>query len=210
MLPLLLLLAAGGGAVAAGGAAATRALGARRPGRAATSAAAEAVRPGGGLARSGSAARLAGAWVLPVAVLAALAALRPAAAVVLQAEVEVLADGLGFAEGPVWLPAPRSALLFSDIAADQLLTWTRRAGVQVRRRGEPGGRIILTEPISPPKIPAGLCAGGPDLRRRRGPERQPARRRRPAGDISARAGRPRRRPATAPGRRPDGRGPRRR
>ena len=154
MLPLLLLLAAGGGAVAAGGAAATRAFGARRPGRAATSAAAEAVRPGGGLARSGSAARLAGAWVLPVAVLAALAALRPAAAVVLQAEVEVLADGLGFAEGPVWLPAPRSALLFSDIAADQLLTWTRRAGVQVRRRGEPGGRIILTESISPQKIPA--------------------------------------------------------
>jgi gluconolactonase len=48
-----------------------------------------------------------------------------------QADLEVVADGFGFIEGPVWHDG---RLIFSDIPGDQLLTWSPAAGVEVFRR----------------------------------------------------------------------------
>jgi gluconolactonase len=45
-----------------------------------------------------------------------------------RAEVEVLAEGLGFTEGPVWLPE-EECLLFSDIPAARLLRWREGEGL---------------------------------------------------------------------------------
>ncbi|MFZ9839303.1 MAG: SMP-30/gluconolactonase/LRE family protein, partial [Opitutaceae bacterium] len=44
------------------------------------------------------------------------------------AKVERLATGLGFTEGPVWLPR-EGLLVFSDIPKDQLLRWSPAGGV---------------------------------------------------------------------------------
>jgi gluconolactonase len=46
------------------------------------------------------------------------------------AELELLADGFGFTEGPVWSPA-ESCLLFSDIPGDSRYRWSEGDGVEV-------------------------------------------------------------------------------
>lgn len=47
-----------------------------------------------------------------------------------QPELELLADGLQWAEGPVWVPTLDS-LLFSDVAADRIYRWNERDGLAV-------------------------------------------------------------------------------
>jgi gluconolactonase len=49
------------------------------------------------------------------------------------AEIEQLADGFIFTEGPVWHPA-RGCLYFSDIPADTKYRWSPDEGVQVHRK----------------------------------------------------------------------------
>jgi gluconolactonase len=44
------------------------------------------------------------------------------------AELEPLADGLGFAEGPVWVPRDGGYLLFSDVPRSRRLRWDERSG----------------------------------------------------------------------------------
>ena len=45
-------------------------------------------------------------------------------------KVEVLADGFGWAEGPVWVPS-LDALLFSDLSADEIYRWDTSDGLSV-------------------------------------------------------------------------------
>ena len=64
------------------------------------------------------------------------------------AEVEKLADGMKFTEGPVWLPKEQK-LIFSDIPSSVLMQWSQKAGcweprycftVVVARYSSPGVR----------------------------------------------------------------------
>ena len=55
------------------------------------------------------------------------------------AKVEKLADGFGFTEGPVWIPADGGYLIFSDIPKNQLKKWTRAGGISTFR--EPSRNI---------------------------------------------------------------------
>jgi len=48
----------------------------------------------------------------------------------LDAELELIADGCTFTEGPLWVAA-ESALYFSDMPADTRRRWTRAGGVEV-------------------------------------------------------------------------------
>jgi gluconolactonase len=48
------------------------------------------------------------------------------------AAIEVLADGLEWSEGPVWVPRTRS-LLFSDIPRNQILSWNEEQGLTLFR-----------------------------------------------------------------------------
>ncbi len=43
-------------------------------------------------------------------------------------QVQVLADELGWAEGPVWIDS-LNALIFSDVAADKILRWDKTSGL---------------------------------------------------------------------------------
>lgn len=45
-----------------------------------------------------------------------------------EAALEPLADGLGFAEGPVWVPREDGYLLFSDVPRSRRLRWDERDG----------------------------------------------------------------------------------
>lgn len=47
--------------------------------------------------------------------------------------VEKLAERLQFTEGPVWIDGPEAQLIFSDIPANQLKSWTPRGGVATFR-----------------------------------------------------------------------------
>jgi gluconolactonase len=49
------------------------------------------------------------------------------------AEIELLADGFLFTEGPVWHPG-RGCLYFSDIPADTKYRWSPEAGVGIHRK----------------------------------------------------------------------------
>ncbi len=69
-------------------------------------------------------------------------------------EVEKLADGFGFTEGPVWDTAG-NALYFSDLKTKKIHRWTRAKGVEVVREGgempnglarDPAGGLIVCEP----------------------------------------------------------------
>jgi len=68
----------------------------------------------------------------------------------LEAAVETLAAGLRFAEGPAWVPAgadpslPPEALLFSDIPANTLYSWSELRGLEVfaRDSGESNGNLL--------------------------------------------------------------------
>ena len=55
------------------------------------------------------------------------------------AKVEKLADGFGFTEGPLWIPADGGYLVFSDIPKNQLKKWTRAGGISTFR--EPSRNI---------------------------------------------------------------------
>lgn len=58
------------------------------------------------------------------------------------ATVQTLAEGLGFTEGPVWLPAT-SQLVFSDIPNGKLMVWTPADGVQLyREEANPNGNLL--------------------------------------------------------------------
>lgn len=48
--------------------------------------------------------------------------------------VRLIAEGLEFTEGPVWIEADGGALLFSDISADTIYRWTERDGLSVFRK----------------------------------------------------------------------------
>ena len=58
------------------------------------------------------------------------------------ASVQTLAEGLGFTEGPVWLPTT-SQLVFSDIPNGKLMVWTETDGVQLyREEANPNGNLL--------------------------------------------------------------------
>ena len=47
------------------------------------------------------------------------------------AQVEVIATGIKWAEGPVWVPQDGGYLLFSDPPANIMRKWTRKDGVSI-------------------------------------------------------------------------------
>lgn len=72
------------------------------------------------------------------------------------AELEKLADGFRWAEGPLWA-ADESALLFSDVPQNIIFKWTAQAGVEIfmnpsgytgerPRGGEPGSNGLAFDP----------------------------------------------------------------
>ena len=58
------------------------------------------------------------------------------------AEVEKLADGMKFSEGPVWLPKEQK-LVFSDIPNSVLMQWSQKAGLSEFRKSENANGNIL-------------------------------------------------------------------
>ncbi len=73
-----------------------------------------------------------------------LKVLDPAASALVAADVTVekLGGGLGFTEGPVWLPAEK-ALVFADIPAARLMRWTEAGGVEeYSPRANPNGSAL--------------------------------------------------------------------
>jgi gluconolactonase len=69
------------------------------------------------------------------------------------AEVEILADGFEWTEGPLWLPS-ENKLIFSDIPSNSIFEWTENAGKKLylkpsgftgkeKRVGEPGSNGLL-------------------------------------------------------------------
>lgn len=57
-------------------------------------------------------------------------------------EVKLLATGMKFTEGPVWLPE-KSAVIFSDIPNSMLMQWTEKEGLQPFRKSEASNGNIL-------------------------------------------------------------------
>uniref|UniRef100_A0A7S2Z888 SMP-30/Gluconolactonase/LRE-like region domain-containing protein n=1 Tax=Chloropicon laureae TaxID=464258 RepID=A0A7S2Z888_9CHLO len=62
----------------------------------------------------------------------------PASSPALNAEVETLADGFEFTEGPIWIPAtganaslPNATLLFSDMRTNTIYSWSEADGIGV-------------------------------------------------------------------------------
>ncbi|MEM6527087.1 MAG: SMP-30/gluconolactonase/LRE family protein, partial [Chloroflexota bacterium] len=45
-------------------------------------------------------------------------------------EMKQLATGMGFTEGPVWLPS-QNAVIFTDIPANALMKWSESDGLSV-------------------------------------------------------------------------------
>lgn len=71
-------------------------------------------------------------------------------------EIELLADGFGFVEGPIW-DGPSATLLFSDIPRDTIHRFTAGSGVEIARRPsrksngltrDNAGRLIACEHVS--------------------------------------------------------------
>ena len=61
------------------------------------------------------------------------------------AEARQLATGMGFTEGPVWLPEQR-ILVFSDIPNSRLMQWSEDGGLAVFREAEaPNGNLLDLE-----------------------------------------------------------------
>lgn len=71
-------------------------------------------------------------------------------------EVEILAEGFEWSEGPLWLAAQQK-LLFSDIPRNSIYEWTEKEGVKLylkpsgytgekTREGEPGSNGLLLSP----------------------------------------------------------------
>ena len=62
-----------------------------------------------------------------------------------EATLRSLASGLGFTEGPVWVPADQR-LVFSDIPAARLMCWSEAAGLEVLRESpNPNGNLLDAE-----------------------------------------------------------------
>lgn len=62
-----------------------------------------------------------------------------------QVVVKELASGMGFVEGPVWLPSEQK-LVFSDIPRGLLLEWSAEHGVRERAaRAQPNGNLLDLE-----------------------------------------------------------------
>lgn len=59
-----------------------------------------------------------------------------------EAKIEKLATGMGFTEGPVWLPA-ENFLVFSDIPNSKLMKWSAETGLSVYRECEQANGNIL-------------------------------------------------------------------
>ncbi len=53
------------------------------------------------------------------------------ALVPLDATVEKVAGGFEFIEGPVWMPGPQGRLLFSDVPANTVYSWSEDQGSEV-------------------------------------------------------------------------------
>jgi gluconolactonase len=49
----------------------------------------------------------------------------------IDATIEKVAGGFEFIEGPVWMPGPQGRLLFSDIPANTVYSWSEDSGLQV-------------------------------------------------------------------------------
>ena len=65
--------------------------------------------------------------------------------VFVEGSLQNLATGLGFTEGPVWLPADER-LIFSDIPAAQLMAWSEADGLSVFRESpKPNGNLLDNE-----------------------------------------------------------------
>ena len=61
------------------------------------------------------------------------------------AQLEVLADGMGFVEGPVWLESEQR-LVFSDIPERKLRSWSRQDGLSLYRESpHPNGNMLDEE-----------------------------------------------------------------
>lgn len=71
-------------------------------------------------------------------------------------QVEILAEGFEWTEGPLWLPA-ENKLIFSDIPNNSIFEWTEKGGVklylkpagytgEVKRGGETGSNGLLLNP----------------------------------------------------------------
>ncbi|HAQ19442.1 MAG TPA: gluconolactonase [Prolixibacteraceae bacterium] len=72
------------------------------------------------------------------------------------AQVEILAEGFGWTEGPLWLPT-ENKLLFSDIPSNSIFEWTEKGGKKLylkpagytgkeKRGGETGSNGLLLSP----------------------------------------------------------------
>ena len=71
-------------------------------------------------------------------------------------KIEILAEGLGWSEGPLWLPA-ENKLIFSDIPSNSIFEWTEKGGTKLylkpagytgkeKRGGETGSNGLLLSP----------------------------------------------------------------
>lgn len=72
------------------------------------------------------------------------------------AKIEKIADGFGFAEGPVWVDAEGGYLLFSDIPGNRIIRWS-----------ENGGTTTFLEPILAADADTGARGGSNGLTRDR-------------------------------------------
>ncbi len=66
-----------------------------------------------------------------------------------QAKIEQLAEGYGWSEGPLWLPA-QQALLFNDVPGNTMYRWSKQTGAEVFLQpaglAEPDSAGIFREP----------------------------------------------------------------
>lgn len=74
------------------------------------------------------------------------------ALVPIDAAVEKVADGFGFIEGPVWMPGPEGRILFSDIPANTVFSWS-----------EAGGTQVFLQPVKPDDSETGAVGGSNGL-----------------------------------------------
>lgn len=68
------------------------------------------------------------------------------------AQVEKVADGFVFTEGPVWTPDSGGQLIFSDIPGNRVYRWSETDGVQ-----------IVLDTVTPDDVPAGPMRGSNGL-----------------------------------------------
>ncbi len=70
----------------------------------------------------------------------------------LDATIEKVAGGFGFIEGPVWMPGPQGRLLFSDIPANTVYSWS-----------EDKGSEVFLQPVAPDESDTGAVEGSNGL-----------------------------------------------